>query len=222
MFRFLLLSCFLPFLHSWIPLTTIDYNRIKMPICIKDKAYFIDDRYTIHDTSKKKLKTKVANHMIWVKENSSNHMISEVRAVVNKPTIVEVPYEWDHIMCTLFLLIPYSFQKNLYSSEKMNTHLAEINHKKLSIVFEDTIDENIINGKVELISPYLYKLSIRDGNEWKVEQLLFFIPVSKEKTRLILYNVHRDDFLNYLQMEKKEKYHHQKIILKWLEKYKST
>lgn len=222
MFRFLFFLSFLPCLQSWIPLTTVDYHRIRTPICIKNKVYFIDDTYTIYDTSKKRLKTKIANDMIWFKENSSNRMVSEVKDIMDKPTMVEVPYEWDQIMSTLFLSIPYSFAKKLYSTQKINTHLSEINYKKLSMFFEDTIENKIINGKVELFSPYLYKLSLRDGNEWKVEQLLFFLPVTEKRTRIILYNVHRDDFLNYLQMEKKEKYHHQKIILKWLEKYKST
>ena len=222
MFRFLFFLSFLPFLQSWIPLTTVDYLRIKTPICIENRVYFIDDTYTIYDTSKKRLKTKIANHMIWFKENSSNRMLSEVKNTVDKPTMVEVPYEWDQIMSTLFLSIPYSLERKLYSTEKINAHLSEINHKKLSMFFEDTIDNKIINGKVELFSPYLYKLSLRDGNEWKVEQLLFFIPVSKEKTRVILYHADKNDFLHYLKVKKPEKCNHKRIILKWLEKYKST
>jgi len=222
MFRMFFVLSLFSFIHSWIPLTTVDDNRIKTPICINNKEYFIDETYTIHDTSNKKVKTKVENHMIWFKENSSNRMISEVRNRIDKPVVVEVPYAWEQVMSTLFLSIPYSFRKKQYSTEKINTHLSEINHKKFTLFFEDTIGKTVLNGKVELFSPYLYKLSIREKNEWKVEQLLFLLPVTKEKTRLILYEIDKDDFLHYLKVKKTEKGNHKRIILKWLEKYKST
>ena len=219
MFRIILFFLFMFFVESWIPLTTIDQNKIERPIYIKNREYFIDKKYNIYNSSRKQLKTKIENHLIWYKEKSTNRMISEVNNVNEKPKIIEVSYEWEKIMFKLFLLIPYSFQKKEYSTEKINTHLVEMNHKKLTIVFEDKIGKKILNGKVELFSPYLYKLSIRDKNEWKTEQLLFFIPVTNQKTRLILYNIRKEEFLHYLKLKINEKSNHKKIILKWLEKY---
>ena len=219
MFRFFFLFFFLFFVESWIPLTTIDSNRVKTPIFIHNKGYFIDKQYNIYNNNHRKIKTKIENNILWFKEKSSNRMISEVRDRKDKPNIVEVPYEWNEIMSTLFLSIPYSFQKKEISTNKINTHLVEMNHKKLTIVFEDRIDKKTLNGKVELFSPYLYKLSIREKNEWKTEQLLFFIPITNKKTRIFLYNIEKEDFLNYLKLKKNEKSNHKKIILKWLEKY---
>lgn len=219
MFRFFFFFSFLFLIDCWIPLTTMEDNRIKTPLFIKNKVYFIDEQYNIYTHSKKPLKTKVENHIVWFKEKSTNRMISEVRDRKDKPNIIEVPYEWEKIMSTLFLSIPYSFEKKEYSTRKINTHLVEMNHKKFTIVFEDKIGKKILNGKVELFSPYLYKLSIREKNEWKTEQLLFFIPVTNKKTRLILYNIEKEEFLHYLKLKTNEKSNHKKIILKWLEKY---
>lgn len=219
MFRSILFFSFLFSVQSWIPLTTIDYNRIKTPIFIHNKEYFIDKQYNVYNDKSKKLKIKIENHILWFKEKSTNRMISEVRDRKEKPTIIEVPYAWNEIMSCLFLSIPYSFQKKEISTENINTHLVEMNHKKFTILFEDRIGKKILNGKVELFSPYLYKLSIREKNEWKTQQLLFFIPVTNQKTRLILYNIEKEDFLYYLKLKKNEKSYHKKIILKWLEKY---
>lgn len=219
MFRFFFFILFLLVVDSWIPLTTIDYNRIKTPIFIHNNKYFIDKEYNVYDCNHKKLKTKIENNILWYKEKSTNRMISEVRDRKEKPTIIEVPYEWNEIMSTLFLSIPYSFQKKEISTEKIITHLVEMNHKKFTILFEDKIGKKILNGKVELFSPYLYKLSIRENNEWKVEQILFFIPVTNQKTRLFLYNTEKEDFIHYVKLKKTIKSNHKKIILKWLEKY---
>ena len=57
-------------------------------------------------------------------------------------------------------------------------------------------------------------------NQWKVKQLLFFLPVTNEKTRLILYNIERKDFMQYLKSKKNIKKTYEKIILKWLKKYR--
>jgi hypothetical protein len=207
------------FVESWIPLTTIDQNKIERPIYIKNREYFIDKKYNIYNSSRKQLKTKIENHLIWYKEKSTNRMISEVRNINEKPKIMEVPYEWEKIMFKLFLLIPYSFEGKKYSTEEINTHLVEMNDRKITILFEDKMDKKIINGKIELFSPYLYKLSIREKNEWKRKQILFLIPIKKNSTRLIVYNIDKNDILNYLKVEEKGKSNHRKIIVKWLEKY---
>ena len=73
MFRvFFLLSIF-SFIYSWIPLTTIDDNHIKTPICIKNKAYFIDDRYIIYDNSKKPIFEKMITRSLYGNINASRN-----------------------------------------------------------------------------------------------------------------------------------------------------
>ena len=122
---FLFFSCFY-LIKCWIPLTRIDTNRIKTPIFIKNKEYFIDTEYNIYNYLNQPLKTKIENHLIWFKENSSNRMISEVKNRKEKPCIIEVPYEWENIITTLFLSVPYCFPKKEYSTEKINTHRRNI------------------------------------------------------------------------------------------------
>ena len=224
MFRIFLFFLFLFLVESWIPLTIIHKNKVKTSIFIQNKEYFIDKQYNVYNGNHEQLKTKIENNIIWFQENSTNSMISQIRERKDIPIFFEIPYSWNTLFYSLFLSIPYSFTEKEYSTKELQTHIDEMNEKKLTIFFEDKIENKIINGKIEFFSPYLYKLSLRKENRWEIQQSLFILPIKKKKTRIILYNGKKDDFMYYLKNRKKKytKTIYLKVILKWLKKYNPT
>ena len=158
---------------------------------------------------------------MWFKENSTNSMISQVKNINHTPECFEISYSFETIFYSLFLSIPFSLMNKKFSTEHLQTQVVEMNKKKLTILFEDTVDNKIINGKVEFFSPYFYKLSIRKENKWRVQQSLFLIPITKNKTRIIIYFTEKEYFIHYLKKRKKNytKNTYLKIILKWTRRY---
>ena len=230
MFRllFLVFSMTFLFVDSWIPLGPLPLGPLPFgSTIINNKKYYVkrqSSKFMVYNQENKKLKTKISNNILWFKENSTNSMISQVKNINKTPECFEIPYSFETVFYSLFLCIPFSLMDKKFSTENLQTQVVEMNKKKLTILFEDKIDNKIINGKVEFFSPYFYKLSIRKENKWQVQQSLFLIPITKNKTRIIIYFTEKEYFIHYLKKRKKNytKNIYLKIILKWTQRYNSN
>ena len=240
MYQLFLLVCSMTIfsVESWIPLGPLPLGPLPLgplplgplPSSVDNTVIIHYNKYSIRNESSKfmvynqdnkKVKSKITNNILWIKENSTNSMISQVKNINETPEFFEIPYSFETVFYSLFLSIPFSFIDEKFSTENLQTQVVEMNKKKLTILFEDTVDNKIINGKIEFFSPYFYKLSIREENKWQVHQSLFLIPTIKNKTRIIIYFTEKEYFLRYLKKRRKKytKNTYLKIILKWTQRY---
>lgn len=107
------------------------------------------------------------------------------------PYIREVPYSWNFLMENLFdpAHVPFAhhgLQSYRDDAGPLPIYLMDMSLTKLSFLFEDKSNGTVRNGIMELHSPYLYKLWLREENQWKSHLTILCIPIKPGRTRVIL------------------------------------
>ena len=107
------------------------------------------------------------------------------------PYIREVPYSWNYLIENLFDPAHVPFAHHGLQSVREDAcpipmHLVHFTPDKLVFYFKDKTMGKDRDGLMEFYGPYLYRLKIRENNEWVQHLTILCVPIRSGRSRVMI------------------------------------